>query len=330
MLLWVRTIWDFMSSALTAYVEEIEEVIMVGNRSISPLSWWEVILVVLPGIFFGISRSYYSLGWLSSVSFILVMIFALGWLITKKRLPAWGLLVLGILTGQALMLIGILAREAVGRYYHLDFNTISLILAIPLWIGVIALVWRYRHTWRGLWLALILLAVMMLAESGSAGYSMFSTLGFFLLPLAIGLHVARRHGYHAVLFVAGAYSLWLFDSDYFSGPGLHEMGFYPIYASLLVWIYLCVAPFFFLRAKSKLRQALGLLIPIGLAAIARVAVPLLALGAGIHPARIWSGDTFLSVFGVLMLGLSLGLYWRVGERVIPDVGMDSSQEVYSG
>jgi hypothetical protein len=328
MQLWMRILVDLVVSASAAYLQAAKEVVMTINHRITPMSWHKVMLVVVPGILFGISRIYFPLWWPAVVSFVLVAILAFAALATQKHLPAWGLLVLGLLTNWVLLWIGFQVMEELATRMRVGHSIRHLFVAIPLWVVIIVLAWKYEHAWPVPSWALALFALSVVGVSALVGYGVLSTVGLMLLPVALGLPLSQRHGSLASLFVVGAYSLWLFDSDFISGHLLRDMTFYPVYAILLAWLFISVAPLLLLRARSRRGQVAGLLSPIVVVLIARTAVPWLAR-PDFSPLRIWLSDMLLSVFTLLILVLALVLYTQTDGPETPADTTRTNQPVYT-
>jgi hypothetical protein len=309
--LWVRTLADLITSASAAHLQAAKGLIMSVNRSLKPMPWGRVMLVVVPGILFGLSRFYYPVGPLAMIGFALVIVLTLAALAVRRRLPIWGLLVLGLAANWIALWIGLLAMDDLAVRLRAAHGTLHLILAIPLWAVIILLAWRYKHIWRAPAWTLALFALIVGGASVWAGYGVLTTAGMMLLPVALGLSLSERYGSLTSLFVVGAYGLWLFDSDFISGYMLRDASFYPVYALLVSWLFIGVAPLLLLRARSQRGRVIGLLAPIVVVLIARVVVPWLA-HPELHPLRIWLGDTLLSVFTLLILALSFILYSQAG------------------
>jgi hypothetical protein len=83
-----------------------------------------------------------------------------------------------------------------------------------------------------------------------------------------------------------------------------------------------------LRAHSQRGRAVGLLAPIVVALIVRVAVPWLAR-PDFHPLRVWLGDTLLSAWAVLMMVLALVLYTRTDGPAAPANTLGASQPAFT-
>jgi hypothetical protein len=326
--LWGRTWSDLVMSASAAHLEAIQEVIMAVNQAIKPMSWGKVMLVVVPGVLVAVSRIYYSLGQPAMVSLWVVGCLALAWMFVQKRLPAWGLLALGFIVSSLLLGVGSVVVVALSRL-RVELTTRELLVSIPLWFTILILTWKYKPS-RGIpvWI-LTLFIVVIVVFTALLGTNVLVTVGVMLLPVTLGLPLAQRHGSLASLFVLGAYSMWLFDSDYYSGPLLIDKTFYPLFVLLMSLLFMSVAPLFLLRARSQPGQVIGLIAPVGFALILAVAVPWLAL-SDFHPLRIWLGTTGLAAFGLLILALAFYLFTKTGDLYIaaPASGLD--QPIGSG
>jgi hypothetical protein len=160
------------------------------------------------------------------------------------------------------------------------------------------------------------------------GMSWLTSAGFLLLPVALGLPLARRHGAAALLFVVGAYSVWLFDSDTFNGWLLRDRAFYPVFAMLLPLLFMGIGPLLFLRAATRRGQMVGLFTPIILMLVARVLVPWLVVPLA-HSARLWRNDALLSVLTLLVFILALALYVRVDRAESAIAPPETEQPVYA-
>jgi hypothetical protein len=305
--LWLRASSDLLRSACAAHLDAIGEVLMTTNATLKPVPWGQVLLVVVPSLLLAYARIYSQLWWLALISFTLVVLLALVWVAVQKRLPAWGLLGLGFVASWILLWADVLARNALGSRLSLDPTQQVLLVLIPVWILILLLAGGYKpgrvvHAWP--WLILLLVVAGFTAY---LGVSVLHTAGFILLPVALGLTLARRHGSLALLFVIGAKSWWLFDSDFYVVPVMRDMAFYPFYVLVLWLVFFGLAPLLLLRASSQRGRALGLLAPASLVLVAGLAVPWL-VDPGFHPLRIWLGSAGMIAFTMLVLAFGFYLY----------------------
>jgi len=343
--LWIRTLADLAASLSAVYLEATEEVLMILNRIVAPVSWGKVALVVVPGLLFGLSRVISPLEWSAGLSFLLVAILAIGVLVVQRRLPIWGLLALGLLTAWALQRISFLlpgaltrglfrinlpAADELAKRLLVSPNLQQLIIAVPIWLVIIWLLWKYHRFWRSATWAILLLGLAIVGASILIDVNVLLYAGLVLLPVALGLPLARPYGSLAALFVVGAFStLVLFDSDYYSGSIINTQPFYPLYVIPLVWMLVSVAPLLLLRAQTLRGRAIGLLAPALVWGTARIAVPLL-IHPDFHPRSIWLGEALLSAFILFLLALTFYLYSQSGNPIPPSNGVQASQPVYNG
>lgn len=323
---WVWTLFDFIFSVCTAYREAMEA-IMTIKRTFTPMPWRYVLLVILPGVLFGISRFYYPFYLPFQISFILIVLLTLATLVRQKKMPGWGLLMTGLVLSWCLIAVIIIVGEWIARPLDYNEERQRLLGAIPLWTVIGVMGWPYRQAWRSFSGIFGLIFLAIAAAALFIGLDALLTAGYMLLPVALGLPLARRHGTQAILFVVGAYCWWLFDSDYISGWLLNERPFYPIFVVFIRLLFMSIGPLLFLRAQSLRGQVLGLLTPVVLVLVARVLVPWLAVPSS-HPARIWWGDTLLSAFMLLAFILAFALYARVDRIESPIAPQETEQPVY--
>ncbi len=343
--LWIRALPDLAASLTASYVEAIEEVLMNLNRTVIPVPWEKVALVILPGLLFGISRVVYPLGWPAGISFLLVAMLAMGVFVLQRRLPIWGLLALGSLTSwvlqrtstllpkeltRSLLRIDHPATVELGKRLLFSFSLQQMMIAVPVWLVIIWLLWKYRQVWRSSSWVILLSGLAIVGASILSGANVLLYTGLVLLPLALGLPLSRQYGSLASLFVLGVFSyLVLSDSDYYSAYMMDTQPFYPLYAIPLVWMLVSLAPLLLLRAQTLRSRATGLLAPTLVWGTARIAVPLL-FRPGFHPLSIWLGEALFSAFVVFLLALTFYLYSQLGDPIRPSKDVRASQMIYNG
>lgn len=330
--LWLRTLPDLAASLTAAYLDAAEEALMILNRTVAPVSWGNAVLVVVPGILFGISRVISPLGLPAGLGFLLVAILAIGVLAVQRRPPIWGLLALGLFTSWALQRISFLlpgelakglyrinlpAIRDLGKHLIVSTNIQPLIIAVPIWLVIIWLLWKYHQVWRNVAWAMVLLGLAIVGASILINVSILLDAGLVLLPVALGLPLSRHCGSLASLFALGAFSsLVLFDSDYYSGYLVNTQPFYPLYVIPLVWMLVSVAPLLLLRAQTLRGRAIGLLAPALVWGTARVAVPWL-FRPDFHSLFMWLGNALLSALVLFVLALTFHLYSQSGNSITP-------------
>lgn len=340
--LWIRTLPDLAASLSAAYLEATEEVLMKLNHTTAPVSWRKVALVVVPGILFGISRVISPLGLPARLSFLLVAILSIGILVVQRRLPIWGLLVLGLLTSVALHWISfqlgkelprspfriyLPATNELGKQLIVEptIQQMQLIIAVPIWLVIIWLLWKYHQFWRNATWAILLLGLAIVGASILIDLNgLLLDAGLVLLPVALGLPLSRQYGSLASLFVLGAFTYpMIFDSDYYSGYLINTQPFYPLYVIPLVWMLVSVAPLLLLRAQTLRGRAIGLLAPALVWGTARIAVPLM-FRQEFHPLSIPLGEALLSASVLFVMALSFYLYSQSGNPITPSKVVQAS------
>lgn len=342
--LWRRILPDLARSLTAAYAEATEEVLMIINQTVAPVSWGKVALVVVPGLLFGISRVISPLGMPAELGFLLVAILAIGVLVVQRRLPIWGLLALGLSTSWVLQRVSFLlpgeltkslfrinlpATIDLGRQLILSKNIQQLIIAVPIWLVIIWLLWKYHQLWRNAAWVVLLLGLAILGASILIDVNILLFAGLVLLSFALGLPLSRQYGSLASLFVLGFFSnLVFFDSDYYSGYILNTQPFYPLYVIPLVWMLVSIAPLLLLRAQTLRNRAIGLLAPALVWGTARIAVPVL-FRPEFHSPSIWLSDALLSAFVLFVLAFSFRLYSQPGNPRTPSQDVQVGQTVYN-
>lgn len=342
--LWLRILPDLAASLTAAYLEATQEVLMLVNRAVTPVSWRHVVLVVVPGLLFGLSRVIDLLTLPAVLGFELVAILAIGVLLIHKRPPIWGLLALGLLTGwglqwmnmalpeeltRAMFRINLMATRELGTHLIFSPDTQQLIIAVPVWLVSIWLLWKYRPFWRHAPWAIMLLGLAIVGASTVNNVNVLLYAGLVLLTVALGLPLARQYGSLASLFILGVFSsLVLIDSDYYSSAILNTRPFYALYVAPLIWMLVSVAPLLLMRAQTLRGRAIGFLAPALIWGIARVVVPWLSR-PDFHSLSVWLGDALLSAFVLFVLALTFYLYSQSGNPKTPPKDVQASQIVYN-
>ncbi len=284
--LWLRTLFDAALTIPAEHWVQIQEGWMNSTgRTLKPLPWWQIALIVLPGLalFLG-----YMVKQVLVTSVFLILLVALGihWRQARK-FPEWGLLILGFFAGVIAMLIAFTLGP--NWRWGSGLQTTLTVLGIALGMAANALLFVQHSRQRGMpattWL---IFGGMLLVVSGFAvievkrntplsGLPMLTLtlmylatyIGWLLalmLPISLGLPLARRYGLTAVLFAIGCLYV-VYDGFLDPAEGL---GFF-MGPAALIWIarliapaaMLVVAPFWSMRAGSPRWRKLGVLIPIG-------------------------------------------------------------------
>jgi hypothetical protein len=110
---------------------------------------------------------------------------------------------------------------------------------------------------------------------------------------------------------------------------MNTQPFYLLYVIPMVWMLVSVSPLLLLRAQTLRGRATGLLAPVLVWGIARIAVPLL-FRPDFLPLSIWLGEALLSGFMLLVLALAFYLYAGPGHHRASSKDVLTGRTVYSG
>jgi hypothetical protein len=299
--LFLRTLLDAARTIPAEHLALAKESLMEARRPVRPLPWWQVALVILPGLaLLPTLPSGDGTGYVFA-AIILVMLIA-GYIWQREgRFPAWALLLLGIIsfTGAAMIsaavgslvpgqptlgavLLGaliavLLAAALVISVRHIRTHPLppAIRWLLPLLLGC-ALAGGALRSVHGLLLQqepLTTQAIPTLLMSGTWEVGMIIVL---LAPVALGLPLARRYGLTALLFVVGClYPVYKGIID----PG-YAIGLWTD-SALLTWmvelaapaLMLVVGPLWMLRAGSTRGRIIGALIPLALTFAVGATIP---------------------------------------------------------
>ena len=273
-----------------------------------PLPWWQIVLVILPGL--GLVAI---LATPVDPAFSLVVIVGLNVAVAVTWwrfhfFPVWSLLFLGF-NAAVMATLTVISIAWVGRQWpnllqqwgiftsRLPNLVVAIIIGGMLVAGIpVALLVAYarRHSmlsrvWP--WLVALLAAPILGTVVGPWREQFLSSLvlrrvieaqaaPILMLPfIAAGLPLARRHGRLAILFVVGSLYV-IFEAFADPAEGIYSLPVHPILDSV-VWLaspilILVVAPLWFLRARSPRSRRLGLLIPVAAAFTITLAISTIA------------------------------------------------------
>lgn len=331
--MWLRLILDAAVTIPVEHWAQTKEGWMNSRKAgLKPLPWWQLALIVAPGIFF---ISSYVVDDRIGAAVVIILLAAIGisWR-QDRRFPGWGLLLPGFLVGWVATWFAF--RLMTNSNWSWRSLQVGSTLGIALMMGISALLIVSHAHWRGLPAAIWqILGCMLLATLGIAFIEVnrstpltglpklglvvmytISYLGWLLSlmsPIALGLPLSRRYGLTAVLFVSGCLYV-VYDGYLDPAEGL---GFF-MGSAALIWIarlivlaaMLVVAPLWSLRARSLRWRKLGLLIPIGVSLFS--AAFLSNVLRGVEGWNIWlrSGLITLNIF--LLYALAVSLYGAAG------------------
>jgi len=309
------------------------EAIMTTNGPFKPVPWPSVLLAAIPGVLFALSRAYTDVlaPFLQILggAYILLLILALPvtWWRTR-RFPVWALLPAGLLIWFLIYTISRELSSPTGwlgsfslRWMALNLF-INIVLAAILFVSLLpgkrlpTVIWAL--------LGLIVLGNLLLAilaiffgPDGQMALSrqlrdhLYSIMQILSMPVealmlvAVGLLAARRYGVLAILVVIGGYGSIFVDTDNLFGYPSRGWAGLPLYLTTITALYFVVAPVALLRARTRLGRALAVFVPLVMFLVARLTVPLLALGRPITDLR--PGDV-MSVNILLAFLLAWVLY----------------------
>lgn len=328
--LYVRLLKD---GILNAGLEHMEAIGMKSKRY-EPIPWSSVTLALIPGLLMVLSRRYATvlgpgfavLGYI----YLGLLLIGIPFGIWKRRqFPVWALIPAGAFLWFSTYLAGAELAQHIALFNRSGYEWVGMVLLqLVISIIFIFLLLRGHRVPRALWLLIgtmllvNLLTAIIYSVPGFNGAQQFPGTARFILILmagpveammlvSVGLLAARRQGILAVLFVLGGYSYMLMDSDYFFGYWMREWtGLTPFILSLTT-LFILVAPLAFLRAKTRLGRALGLLVPVLVFHVTRLTVPLLVIQNASF--ELGSGDVILSVNSFLSLLMALILYESFGD-----------------
>jgi hypothetical protein len=287
-------------------------------------------LALLPGglATVGILNVDFSTGTLIGVGF-LILILWFAYFLNQRKLPDWSLMGLGSLAYLALTagsgLFGGLAALIVGG----SGSTVVLLL---FWIMILALLVKNlggQHLPAMSWFVFGLIVICQLAVrlkyfalfgfSWSVMWqwlnvSLFSA-GTLLLPLAIGICLARHYGQATVLFLIGATYLGFQTLSDNGGHVSAQVGSgltLAFYLLLPPLFFTLLAPLCFTRARSSRIRLVGSLVLIGLALVFDILFS--GLVRGDFSTLIWLSAIPYTLSLLLSFGLAFYLYEKVGDK----------------
>jgi hypothetical protein len=333
--LWLRLLLDVAQTAPTEHLATARETIMDLNpRGTEPLPWWQIALVILPGLTTLAWMITGRLMWLTYAG-VIVVLAAAGWHWRHAgRIPAWSLLLLGYLSITIWGPAGMALSTLVPGEPWLGSALLMLLavsgMAISAWTGV-------RHARiAGLpgWLIPVLGGMALSAFVANALSAVSSTMvageppaahlpdilflgmwgvGFLavkLIAVALGLPLARRYGVTAALFAVGfIYPIYYGIEDPAYAINLWTDSWVLIWTIQLIGpaLMLVVGPLWSLRAGSGRWRTLGLLLPVG----ASLVTSTLIAGAvrPYHTGVIaWIASSLDALNNLLVLAVAVGLY----------------------
>jgi hypothetical protein len=270
LLTWLRALWDLIATAPAEHVRSAT--VGLDNHPVSPLPWWQVLLAVLPGLLVLSNR----IGWLTAtfgrkasermdlwiLPITCLLLVLVGW-IPKRRLAVWAFPALGLLAwtlplgASAMVESLLLAPPPPYSPAHAWVDNLSLVA--PGIFGALLLICQRRCLRMPRWgWALVALFV------ACGPFLAVAEVALLLLPIAIGLLLARRNLLLAVLVVVAAqYSIvdGIYDPSYGVVFWSSDYTVERIVSVLPALAYLVLTPLYVCRARTSGGRMAGLLLP---------------------------------------------------------------------
>jgi hypothetical protein len=235
------------------------------SHTITPLSWWQIGLTILPGLY-ALALQFIRLNEIvpaiSTVMHLALLASAL-WIALRRPphcVPVWGLMPLGFLLGLGIN------TGVTGLLVLFAHSPLAYAAVVGLGVGWLLLALRPIETQARRRLSLIITGLVLLPILTLGGFDNWSLLPLhltFFVNVIAGLYFARRSGLHAGLFVLGAgVFLMSFNIEqviyFWDSPLWRDV----LEASVPLLLYV-ITPIWVLRVRSVAGQATGLLLPIG-------------------------------------------------------------------
>lgn len=303
-----------------------------AGREELPLSWKFALLAVIPGglAVAGFTKADFSARMLAGAGLLAAYLtFAYFW--GGRQLPGWSLMAAGMLASMGLTVasgvLGGLAATLVGPSAN---ASVLLILLVTLTVIFIFLMQGRHISWR-VWMLIVLIAACQLAVRvkyfalfglswSTAGdwltISLYSAATGLLLPAALGLFPARKHGLLSMLFTIGMIYMGiqlLIDVNQKVSAVMGESPGFFTYRVMTPFIFTVAAPFWFLRSRSPHSRLSGLLILSGLAVVFDLTV--VGVAYGDLPLILWS--SFIPFAASVLLTLTLAYLLYQGSELPP-------------
>jgi len=276
------------------------------------MSWSKVGLAVLPGLF-AIGTSWIASGnaWGAATGLGVCILLSTAGFLLERELAVWSFTALGILFGLG--------------------SVLGLVLG-PLWLlaAIVVLIVCQRRgiripilVWILLGLMIAVGAVEVVALTANHGFfwgyllSALAPAGGILLPVAVGLLLARRNGVLAGLFVLAAGFVlmeWTLEPTY----GLWNTHWTIVLPAIQSILLLIISPLWVLRSRSMRGRIWGLLLPVF---VALTSIVIIVCTVRQYPIETWcvNGGTAAQLF--LGMALAVVLYqWAESQWTEEAVG----------
>jgi len=287
--LWASILLDTLRTAPVEHLALAKEsVVAMQPHKNRPLPWWQIVLVILPGLALTVTLATPIGGvpFLAALLVVAVVAGAMWW--RTQTFPAWAFLLVGFVAALAAFasahgvatLVGRLWPDLRRQWRIYPPQLLGLVVAI---VSGPTVLWLVGNAYRRGILARVLpsltalLAIPLLSLLAGALQGPFTSslivrwvlqaqIGpILVLPfILLGIPLARRHGLLAALFIVGSL-VPIYGGLVDPAEGIASLPIHP----LLSWLarlaapalVLVVAPLWFLRVRSSRWRRLGLLIP---------------------------------------------------------------------
>jgi len=256
-------------------------------------SWRTVALSLIPGMLAMVGlvgndfSAYHFVGIGILVAFVIV-----AWVWNNQQLPWWSLMASGFLTGAGLSTALSVLGAILSVVTHTTVDPSSwLFLSLP-WVVmlfVITFSLRGQHISGQVWILMALVVVcnilvrvknfILVDVSWSVAHGVISVglwaAALALLPVVIGIPLARRHGKFAILFVVGStYMAFqsLINVDQQVRVNFNSSTGFIAYMVLIPLLFTIIAPLWYLRTGPMRAKMGGLLTLTGVAVAANIIV----------------------------------------------------------
>jgi hypothetical protein len=300
-----------------------------------PLSWSKVLLAIIPGLLatMGLITTDYSVRMLVGLILLVTFLTSVYWC-NNRQLPGWGLMAIGMLASVGLMLASGVIGGLIAIIAGKSANTLVLLILLTTLITLLGFSMRTRKVPKFVWVFFALIIICQLAVRikyfvllgvswSVAGQwlniSLYAVVIALLLPVVLGLLVAKQYGLLTMLFVIGMIYVGfqiLIDVNYKVSDHIGGSLEFVAYKTLIPFLFTVIAPLWFLRARTALNRVGGMLTLVGLAVITDLLIVGLSY-AGDLPLIIWISFIPYTISVLLTLVLAYLLYRESGKRPTP-------------
>ena len=308
-----------------------------------PMPWREALLAIAPGALAVIAATTPGFAFWAHVGPALLAAYLLsGYWWSGRRVPAWSLMAAGMLASVALTTAAGVAGALAALLLERTASVLVLLLLLGALAAILARAARSHRVPRMAWVLLALIVACQLAVRAKyflfygtswavAGQwlsiSLYAVTSALLLPVALGLPLARRYGVATTLFavgmVYGGFQI-LIDVNRQVSDQIGGTAAFLAYAALIPLLFVVAAPLCFVRVRALRSRVGGLLAIVGLAVILDLVVVGLAYGDALPPI-IWISFAPYTASVLLALALAILLYRNVPQTGAPSSAPDARQ-----